>query len=57
MTPEQALNSALQSDLGEVLIIGIDQDGNHFARSSKMDRKSALWLVKWAESWITNDEN
>jgi len=55
MTPEQALNSALQANLDEVLIIGTDQDGKHFTRSSKMDRKSALWLIKWAERWITDD--
>lgn len=50
MTPLQALLSALEfaknDDLNEVLIIGYDGDGDFMVRSSKMDRRDALWLVE-----------
>ena len=46
MTVEQALSSALQLDLSDVLIIGYGDDGKLKIRSSKMDRKNALWLIE-----------
>lgn len=49
MTPEQALASAGQLELGEVLVIGHDKDGELVVRSSRMDSKNALWLLKLAE--------
>lgn len=47
MTPEQALSSAMtmarNGDLTDVLIVGY-VDGRLLVRSSRMDRKDALWL-------------
>ena len=50
-TPEQALHSALKADLTDVMIIGYDQDGDLFVRSSKMTRAEGLFLTKKAEEW------
>lgn len=48
MTPEQALRSALEfatnDNLQDVLVVGYDGDGALLVRSSRMDRKEALWL-------------
>lgn len=50
MTPEQALQSALQlaehGGLQDCLVVGYDSDGDLFVRSSRMDRKLALWLAE-----------
>ena len=47
-TPRQALLSALafanNDNLQDVLVVGYDGDGFLIVRSSKMDRKDALWL-------------
>lgn len=48
-TPEQALASAGQFDLREVIVIAFDAEGELVIRSSKMDLKEALWLIKMAE--------
>lgn len=50
-TAEQALQSALKADLTDVLILGYDQDGDLFVRSSKMTRAEGLFMVKKAEQW------
>jgi hypothetical protein len=47
-TVEQALNNSLSCNLKEVLIIGYDNDDDLFVRSSKMNRKDALWLLQSA---------
>jgi hypothetical protein len=48
MTPKQALLSALDmanaEALSDVLVVGYTCDGALFVRSSRMDRKDALWL-------------
>jgi len=48
MTPKQALLSALElannDNLQDVLVVGYDGDGDLLVRSSRMDRKDALWL-------------
>jgi hypothetical protein len=48
MTPQQALLSALEfannDNLKDVLVVGYDGDGELIIRSSRMDRKDALWL-------------
>lgn len=53
-TPEQALKSALDDDLQDVLVIGYDQDGKLVIRSSRMTCAEALFLcnkaARWAES-------
>ncbi len=50
MTPEQALQSALQfaeqEGLQSCVIVGYDNDDYLFVRSSRMDRKLALWLAE-----------
>lgn len=50
-TPEQALQSALQTPLTDVLVIGYDNDGELFIRSSKMSRMDALWMTEKAKEW------
>lgn len=45
LTPEQALASASQEDLSDVMILGYRQDdGTLYIRSSRMSRTDALWL-------------
>ena len=48
MTPQQALFSALEfannDNLKDVLVVGYDGDGELIIRSSRMDRRDALWL-------------
>ena len=50
MTPEQALQSARQfaehGGLQDCLVVGYDSDGDLFVRSSRMDRKLALWFAE-----------
>ena len=48
---EQALHSALQADLTDVMIIGYDQDGNLFIRSSRMTRAEGLYMTEKAREW------
>ena len=48
--PEQALAGALsfaqEGMLQDVLIVGYDAEGELYVRSSRMDRKDALWLAE-----------
>jgi hypothetical protein len=50
MTPKQALQSAMvfadNDNLQDVLIVGYDGDSELMIRSSRMDRKDALWLAE-----------
>jgi hypothetical protein len=50
-TPEQALQSALKEPLTDVLIIGYDDDGELFIRSSKISRMDALWMAEKVKEW------
>ncbi len=50
-TAEQALQSALQRELTDVMVIGYDEDGDLFVRSSKMTRAEGLFMLKRAEEW------
>lgn len=50
-TVAQALESALSLDLREVLVIGVDNDGHLAVRSSRMDRRDALWLLEMAKDY------
>jgi hypothetical protein len=54
--PDQALKSTLDmvKNLTDVLIIAYDKDGDLFIRSSHMDKKSALWMIKQAELYTLN---
>lgn len=59
MTPEQALISALEfaknDNLKDVLIVGYDGDGCLLVRSSRMDRKDALWLSEQLRCYALED--
>ena len=54
-TPEQALLSAMEfvnhDNLNDILIVGYDRDGLLLVRSSRMDRKDALWLAEMLRDW------
>lgn len=50
-TAEQALHSALKADLIDVMVIGYDEDGELFVRSSKMTRAEGLFMVEKAREW------
>lgn len=50
-TAEQALASALKAGLTDVIVLGYDEDGDLFVRSSKMTRAEGLFMVKKAEQW------
>lgn len=52
---DQALASALQLNMTDVLIIGYGDDGLLKIRSSKMDRKNALWLIESAKREVFSD--
>jgi hypothetical protein len=54
-TPRQALLSAMEfvedDNLQDVLIVGYDGIGELVVRSSRMDRKDALWLSEMLRDW------
>ena len=50
-TAEQALQSALQAELTDVMIIGYDFEGELFVRSSKMTRAEGLFMTEKARYW------
>jgi len=60
MTPKQALLSALEfadnDNLQDVLIVGYDGDGVLLVRSSRMDRRDALWLSEQLRRYALGDE-
>lgn len=60
MTPTQALLSALEfannDNMQDVLIVGYDGDGQLLVRSSRMDRKDALWLAEQLRDYALNPE-
>lgn len=59
-TTRQALLSAMEfadnDNLQDVLIVGYDGDGALIVRSSRMDRKDALWLAELLRNWAINGE-
>lgn len=59
MTPEQALLSALEfaknDNMQDVLVVGYDGDGYLLVRSSRMDRKEALWLSEQLRKYALGD--
>jgi hypothetical protein len=59
MTPKQALLSALEfandDNLQDVLVVGYDGDGVLLVRSSRMDRKDALWLAEHLRRYALGD--
>jgi hypothetical protein len=59
MTPEQALLSALEfaqnDNMQDVLVVGYDGDGVLVVRSSRMDRRDALWLSEQLRKYALVD--
>lgn len=55
-TPEQALQSTIQLEPQDVLIIGYDKDGELLIRSSKMSRMDAVFLLEKAKDWALGRE-
>lgn len=59
MTPQQALLSALEfannDNLQDVLVVGYDGDGALLVRSSRMDKKDALWLSEQLRRYALGD--
>jgi len=59
MTPQQALLSALEfannDNLQDVLVVGYDGDGVLLVRSSRMDRKDALWFSEHLRRYALGD--
>lgn len=56
LTPEQAIASVAMTQLTDVLIVGYDTDGDLFVRSSRMDRKDALWMAEALKLWALGQE-
>lgn len=54
LTVEQALSHVkkYEDEISEVVITGHYKDGEHFAFSSKMTRRDALWICKMFEKHI-----
>ena len=50
-TAAQALHSALKANLTDVLVLGYDEDGDLFVRSSKMTRAEGLFMAEKAKQW------
>ena len=52
MNAEMALNSALQDNLQDVLIVGYDVDGDFIVRSSRLSKQDGLWLSEKLKDWV-----
>jgi len=52
MTVDDVLGLSLREKPKMVVILFEDQEGNFGFRSSKMENRDALWMIKQAESWI-----
>lgn len=57
MTPEQCLQSCIEEDLHEAIVLGWDRDGRLFMRSSHMTREHALWMIECSKDLVINAEN
>lgn len=55
LTAEQALHSALNENLTDVLVCGYAADGSLVVRSSRMTRADALWLAEMLRRWTIGD--
>ena len=53
--PEQALNSALNRDMQDVIVVGYADD-ELVVLSSKMTRAEALFLLEQGKRWAMGDE-
>lgn len=48
LPPERVLNAALARGLSEVVIVGVDKDGEEYFAASKSDGGDALWHLQRA---------
>lgn len=51
-TVKEALESAIQADYEDVLILGYDSEGDLRIAYSQMTNKDVLWLLKNAEKEV-----
>ncbi len=56
-TPEQAFESAKGIVLTDVLIIGYDEEGALFVRSSRLTRAEALFLLEKGRDYVMYPED
>lgn len=54
---DQALVSAREDDLQDVLIVGYDQKGELYIRSSRMTCAEAVFLAEKAKAWALSGGN
>jgi hypothetical protein len=52
---DQALQYARHLNLTDVMIIGVDQEGELTVGSSRMTRKDALWLLAKLYHYVMDD--
>ena len=52
---DEALDDVKALGLTEVFIVGTSSTGGIMTRSSRMDRKTALWLLEVAKTWVIGD--
>lgn len=52
---DEALDDVKALGLTEVFIVGTNSTGDIMTRSSRMDRKTALWLLEVAKTWVIGD--
>ena len=57
MTVDQALDSVKNSNVDQVIILGYNEDGKLFVRSSKLCRKEALWIIECARNVVLNPDD
>ena len=56
-TVDQALDNSKTKNLEEVLIIGVDANGELFMNTSRMTRKDALWLMEMGRHWTVSNRD
>jgi hypothetical protein len=52
MTVRQALNASSLEGLRDMIVIGLDADGNFVLSASSMTNEAALWIIKKAEMHV-----
>lgn len=57
MTPVMALDSVRRDfpEAADLIVIGYDNDGSFFSRSSYMTRRDALWLSEQLRKWALGE--
>jgi hypothetical protein len=56
MNPDQALASAKDFTLQDVLIIGVDEVDELIVLSSRMNKAEALWLLEKGKGWALKND-